>query len=387
LLETSRFQKGFTIVELLIVIVVIAILAAIIIVAYNGIQNKATISSLQSNLQQMSKALDVYKVSNSDIYPTSLVAGSVKTPDTGTYVYQNSASSYCLSGTINTVSYRVTNTVTSPTEGSCSGVLSSGSSCPTGYIVVPGNSAFSTSEFCVMKYEAKNVSGVATSQASTTPWVSITQTSSITTAAAACTGCHLITENEWMTIAANVMSVSSNWSGGTVGTGYVYQGHINTNPSSALAASTDDSDGLNGMTGGTGGAGLNNRRTLTLTNGEVIWDFSGNIWEWTTGTIASGQEPGFSGESAFAYKQWNNGSLLMNGLPFNSRPAAISATVAGYSSTQGIGQLYSNYTDTSTRGFLRGNNWNGTTTAGVLSLLLGNTPGFSSASIGFRVSK
>jgi prepilin-type N-terminal cleavage/methylation domain-containing protein len=38
---SSKQQKGFTIVELLIVVVVIAILAAITIVSYNGIQNRA----------------------------------------------------------------------------------------------------------------------------------------------------------------------------------------------------------------------------------------------------------------------------------------------------------------------------------------------------------
>ncbi|VXB67549.1 prepilin-type N-terminal cleavage/methylation domain-containing protein [Frigoribacterium sp. 9N] len=44
--------RGFTIVELLIVIVVVAILAAITAVAYNGIQNRARASAAQVSLKQ-----------------------------------------------------------------------------------------------------------------------------------------------------------------------------------------------------------------------------------------------------------------------------------------------------------------------------------------------
>ena len=44
----KRGVKGFTIVELLIVIVVIAILAAISIVAYNGIQSRANNTKIVS---------------------------------------------------------------------------------------------------------------------------------------------------------------------------------------------------------------------------------------------------------------------------------------------------------------------------------------------------
>lgn len=48
-------SRGFTIVELLIVIVVIAILAAITIVAYNGIQNRSKLSSAQSTQNIVAK--------------------------------------------------------------------------------------------------------------------------------------------------------------------------------------------------------------------------------------------------------------------------------------------------------------------------------------------
>jgi prepilin-type N-terminal cleavage/methylation domain-containing protein len=69
-------QTGFTIVELLIVIVVIGILAAITIVAYNGIQQRASTSVMHSDLSGAAKQMDVAKVdSPSESYPTTLPSG------------------------------------------------------------------------------------------------------------------------------------------------------------------------------------------------------------------------------------------------------------------------------------------------------------------------
>lgn len=62
-------QKGFTIVELLIVIVVIGILAAIVIVAYNGVQNRARVAALQSDLTNAKKQF-LYTQADTGIYPT-----------------------------------------------------------------------------------------------------------------------------------------------------------------------------------------------------------------------------------------------------------------------------------------------------------------------------
>lgn len=61
-------NKGFTIVELLIVIVVIGILAAIVIVAYRGIQDRAYDASVQNDLDNIAKKIRIYHVENG-VYP------------------------------------------------------------------------------------------------------------------------------------------------------------------------------------------------------------------------------------------------------------------------------------------------------------------------------
>lgn len=69
-LQTLKDQKGFTIVELLIVIVVIGILAAITIVAYNGIQNRSKTTAGQSLAGNVAKKLEAYNSVNG-AYPTT----------------------------------------------------------------------------------------------------------------------------------------------------------------------------------------------------------------------------------------------------------------------------------------------------------------------------
>ena len=66
-------KKGFTIVELLIVIVVIGILAAITIVAYNGIQTRAKSTAEQTLASQIMKKAESFNSIESS-YPSN-VAG------------------------------------------------------------------------------------------------------------------------------------------------------------------------------------------------------------------------------------------------------------------------------------------------------------------------
>lgn len=69
--------KGFTIVELLIVIVVIAILAAITTVAYSGISQRSRDSTRKNDVTTIKKALELYYVDNGS-YPASSCTASCK---------------------------------------------------------------------------------------------------------------------------------------------------------------------------------------------------------------------------------------------------------------------------------------------------------------------
>src|SRR5665647_2352154 len=103
-------RRGFTVVELLIVIVVIGILAAITIVAYNGIQQRARVAVLQSDVKNASNQLGIDNVINGT-YPASTAAanggqGLKASPGTTwQYTYTSAGNSYCITGANSSVSY------------------------------------------------------------------------------------------------------------------------------------------------------------------------------------------------------------------------------------------------------------------------------------------
>jgi prepilin-type N-terminal cleavage/methylation domain-containing protein len=69
MISLKNKSKGFTIVELLIVIVVIAILATLVIVTFTGIQQKARDSQRQTDVTAVDQHLEAFYADNG-YYPT-----------------------------------------------------------------------------------------------------------------------------------------------------------------------------------------------------------------------------------------------------------------------------------------------------------------------------
>jgi prepilin-type N-terminal cleavage/methylation domain-containing protein len=141
LLATKPFphlsrRQGFTIVELLIVIVVIGILAAIVIVAYNGVTQRAHVAILQSDLHNAAQQLGADSASNGSFPATAAQSNNgvgLKNSSGNTLTYNVSADggSYCLQDTGFGSTYASTNNANTPVQGYCSGTtLVAGNSSP-----------------------------------------------------------------------------------------------------------------------------------------------------------------------------------------------------------------------------------------------------------------
>jgi len=83
-MQTNKNNRGFTIVELLVVIVVIGILASITIVSYTGVTNKANKAAAQTTADSVVSKAQVFATEDvSNYYPTTYNA--LTTDSTKTY--------------------------------------------------------------------------------------------------------------------------------------------------------------------------------------------------------------------------------------------------------------------------------------------------------------
>lgn len=249
------------------------------------------------------------------------------------------------------------------------------------WVAVPGNTLYGTAPFCVQKYIP---SATNTSQPNVSPRVSISQTDARTACSALGSEYHLITNPEWMTIAANIANVGSNWSGGSVGNGSLSRGHSDNNPASVCAADANDSNAWveSNCTASTQGAQqFNQRRTQNLSNAHVIWDFGGNVWQWVDYNNTNDKPtPAQAAWYEFTAITGSTTTPKAELVPLNSTQ---SWWTDSWNSTQAIGKIVPD--PNGSGGALgRGASWSATVSSGLFAAHLGLGPSVAYSDVSFR---
>ncbi len=442
-------NKAFTLIELLVVIAIIGILAGIIIVSMGGAQGSANDARRKADLNQLAKAVMIYKVNNPEVsLPTtpctigggttpcdSAIFGTanvlkdpngsfysfsssdgndftlLSTLSTGDYYsFDSSTGAYSQSSTNPSASNGVCGTANGeehpsiPTTNLCStGTASevSGDGVPYNWTCTGLNGGTTASceatktgwintglGFYVMKYEARDVSGVATSTTSSAPWVDISQTDSIDECQSLGSGYHLITNAEWTSLARHLAAQPSNWSTGTVGSGvlsrgysasttYASDGFANTAVAPTTGLSSDECNtGANQVGSCVLPDNFSLKRTHNLANGKTIWDLAGNVWEWNSDTCTQGTGAGNWYDSN--WREWSDTNL-----DDYERPTAGPSPL--YTSTQNAGRYYG--CTATGNGLIRGGNWSHGLYSGLFTATLNNLPSNAHTEVGFRCTR
>lgn len=399
--------KAFTLVEIMVVIAIIGILSTLIMVSLDNTKMTARNTRRLADIKQLQLALKLY-YNDVGSFPASITPGSPIAANGVSYLLRVPANpkpwadngcadqdykytqleggkrymlSFCLGDTTDDLS-KGTHLATS------NGIMD----CPAGYIPVPGSATFETSDFCVMQYEAKCANISTPTQGLSSPFT-VSQTyndyyhavdspngvpctsvnSKIVVSTASgnsignisqsdaklrceAIGGHLITNNEWMTIARNLEQVSSNWTGvGGVGSGQISRGHFGS------TIAMPDGSSSHGSVSSTDPY---YKRDLMLLSGDTIKDFSGNLAEWVNDVCKQGDGFGKyydNDDGTVSSYEWSDPAK------FDDYERGVSGPFsASFSSAQGVGQ----YTECTLddNAFLRGGASDESVSVGIFSL-------------------
>ena len=221
--------------------------------------------------------------------------------------------------------------------------------CDEGYAWVPGSSKYGTLPgFCVETDEHALLTDL-TDHGSSTPVVNISQGEASLTCQEEGDGYHLITENEWLTIAENIIRQSDNDCEPYLdGLQVAVSGDAEATTSLIWATTTPIS--------------------FVLSNDNVIYDFVGGVAEWTDQIVTKSETP------ELPTSTWEEYYNVTDYKGYNIAPPYY------YSYDNGIGRIMVGENDYNLRGFVRG-------ATAVYDLDLSHSPTEASDSIGFRCAK
>jgi len=120
-------RRGFTIVELLVIIVIIGVLASLIIISFSGVSDRATISSINTDLTNAKKSLLAYQAQDpNESFPNRIICPTVLATDicikasgSGTFSYSannlTKPASFTLTESVGSYNYMISDSSANPT--------------------------------------------------------------------------------------------------------------------------------------------------------------------------------------------------------------------------------------------------------------------------------
>jgi len=313
--------------------------------------------------------------------------------------------------------------------------------CPTGYTKVPGNPTYGTAYtkggFCVMTWEAKadinddnegdtdtqcqaHTNGTSgwlgtwnlaaagcnnpkiVSSANGFPIANVNRATAISLCATITNPdfdgtFRLINNEEWMTIARNLEQQPTNWNTGIVGQGSLKRGNAGlneTNVSYRYASGSWSSPPVYYNADYLGSPSPASQRTenstarMILSNGENIWDFSGNLSEWVRNTVVAATEPVTLNPTTYtqgSYTEFTNINTQIFEFPLNR----FMPSNQTWNSSKGTGMIATRWlSGSTTHGIYRSGNYGSTGTSttkyeGIYNIMF-NTTTTVSTGLGFR---